>query len=483
MAIEVGNGANFLAVNAAGGASVVLYDPAGNPVILANRSAVDPAAQSGIMLAGIDHEVARVIRVSPDGTLRTGEDLPIFRDSSEGAAVDTNKWIQTTTTMTITQAASTGVLLNAGSSVATTVGAMHASQRRFAFMNRKALAFRARVRLGTHFTNNLFECGLVNPPAAATTAAVPDGAFWRKEANGDFRPYLSVGGAEIAGALAFTDSQFRGALGVAATDYVTFDVFLEETRATFRVRATGGAVLNEQIVELSNIYGTFAVTHLQAFYRLYNSGATGTAVQAWVSTVSVYDVDSINSPWEDIVAAMGTGGSLTSPLTTFGQLANYANSAAPASATLSNTAAGYTTLGGQWQFAAVAGAETDYALFGWQCPAPYAFRVRRVAIEAMNTVVAVATTATVMQWGLGFNSSAVSLATGAPYPYMRKVIGNRSFPIGAAVGATVDPVIWEGNEVVQCGRFFSIILKMPIGTATATEVFRGTCAVEGHFLN
>lgn len=101
----------------------------------------------------------------------------------------------------------------------------------------------------------------------------------------------------------------------------------------------------------------------------------------------------------------------------------------------------------------------------------------------MNTVVAVATTATVMQWGLGFNSSAVSLATGAPYPYMRKVIGNRSFPIGAAVGATVDPVIWEGNEVVQPGRFFSIILKMPIGTATATEVFRGTCAVEGHFLN
>jgi len=50
-------------------------------------------------------------------------------------------------------------------------------------------------------------------------------------------------------------------------------------------------------------------------------------------------------------------------------LANYANSAAPASATLSNTAAGYTTLGGQFQFAAVAGAETDYALFAYTVPA------------------------------------------------------------------------------------------------------------------
>lgn len=53
---------------------------------------------------------------------------------------------------------------------------------------------------------------------------------------------------------------------------------------------------------------------------------------------------------------------------TAGSTANYANTAAPASATLSNTAAGYTTLGGQFQFAAVAG-ETDYALFAFLVPA------------------------------------------------------------------------------------------------------------------
>jgi len=42
------------------------------------------------------------------------------------------------------------------------------------------------------------------------------------------------------------------------------------------------------------------------------------------------------------------------------QTANYAPTSAPASATLSSAAAGYATLGGQFQFLAVAGAETDY---------------------------------------------------------------------------------------------------------------------------
>jgi hypothetical protein len=41
--------------------------------------------------------------------------------------------------------------------------------------------------------------------------------------------------------------------------------------------------------------------------------------------------------------------------------ANYANSAAPASASLANATAGYMTLGGKFQFAAVGGAATKYA--------------------------------------------------------------------------------------------------------------------------
>src|SRR5262245_66604883 len=47
------------------------------------------------------------------------------------------------------------------------------------------------------------------------------------------------------------------------------------------------------------------------------------------------------------------------------QLTNDTNSTAPGDASLSNTAASYTTLGGKWRFDNVAGAETDFALFGF----------------------------------------------------------------------------------------------------------------------
>jgi hypothetical protein len=34
---------------------------------------------------------------------------------------------------------------------------------------------------------------------------------------------------------------------------------------------------------------------------------------------------------------------------------------------------------------------------------------------------------------------------------------------------------------VESGRFRQVILQMPVGTATATEVFRGTVTVDGYF--
>ena len=72
----------------------------------------------------------------------------------------------------------------------------------------------------------------------------------------------------------------------------------------------------------------------------------------------------MSKPWKEQMAESGYGAPYL-PVTQV-QAAQWANSAAPASAALSNTAAGYATLGGLFQFAAVAGAATDYALFGFQ---------------------------------------------------------------------------------------------------------------------
>ena len=173
-----------------------------------------------------------------------------------------------------------------------------------------------------------------------------------------------------------------------------------------------------------------------------------------------------------------------------GYTANSANSAAPVSATLSNTSAGYATLGGQWQFTAVAGAETDYALFAYQVPAiaVNAFNrnllIRGIRIETYNTGAAVATTGTVLQWQIGVGATAITLATVADTAVVkqsrRMPLGVQNFAVGAAIGAQANTIDTKFSSplMVEPGNYVHIILKMPLATATGSQVIRGTCFVD-----
>lgn len=476
--IESGASADLLTVDATSKAArVSLYDAAGGILVPANRAATSDST-AGILLAGRDYKIARALRASPDGTLRTSDDALFLYDSVEGSAVDTNKWIQTTTTQTITQATG-AITFNAGSSAATTTGAMHTSHRHFPFVNRNALAWRSKIRFTAHFANNQLQFGF-GAPGSVTAIAVTNGAFWRKDSSGQLVPVVAIGGTETLGTT-ISDATFRAS--VAVTDYAVFSVFLEETRATFQIITQAGVLVAAQVVEFSAASTSFSATHLQVFHHCVNTGATGTAVQMLVSGTAVFACDGLSQrPWANTLTAMGYS-VLTSP-TAYTQLANYANSAAPASATLSNTAAGYTTLGGQFQWAAVAGAETDYALFGFQVPSPYTFYFTGIRISTWNMGAAAAATPTLLQWGLGFNSSAVSLATAAPYPPMRQAVGAQQLAASAAIGAAFAPdLIWQPAQPipVQPGRFLHIILKSVVSAATASEIIRGTAAVSGYF--
>jgi len=409
----------------------------------------------------------------------------VLYDSCEGAVVNIMKWIQTTTTMTITQATATGMLFNAASSVAATVGAMHVSHRRFPFLARAAMAYRFRVRATAHFNNNLIELGAVNPPATATTAVVPDGFFWRKDAAGQWLPVISVAGVEALGT-PISNATFIAS--VATTDYCYFSVFVEESRATFRITTNGGIIVNEQIIDFSIAagIGTFAVTQLAAYMRTWNSGATGTAVQVFVAQVAVFAIDSMMNQRDWRLICSGQLDNSTVSPTTALQLAQYANSADPAAAVLSNTAASYTTLGGLFlgPTPTPAGAVTDFAFFGWANPsAVKTFFFTGIKINTSNRGVIVATTATVLEWALGFNSSAVSLATVAPYSPMKVAIGRQVFAIGAAIDAVVPDVVWTPGTplAVMPSRFLHVILRIPVGTATAAGFLRGSVAIDGFF--
>jgi hypothetical protein len=134
----------------------------------------------------------------------------------------------------------------------------------------------------------------------------------------------------------------------------------------------------------------------------------------------------------------------------------------------------------------VAGAETDYALFGYQVPAGKRLVIRGVWIDTMNTGAAVATTATWLQWAIGVGASAVSLATAeaaAAKAPRRLALGNQVFPIAAAIGAqaTVIDKNLDAPLIANGGEFVHVILKMPIATSTASQVIRGIIGFNGYY--
>lgn len=161
------------------------------------------------------------------------------------------------------------------------------------------------------------------------------------------------------------------------------------------------------------------------------------------------------------------------------QTANHDNSTSPTGATLSNSEAGYATLGGRYKFAAVAPATTDYALFAFQVPAGYRLMITGVRISTTVTGVAVVT-ATVLDWSLGLRSPAVPLDTAG---LIRMPMGVQGFLALAGIGShgpdierTFDPEL-----VVEHGEYFHVILQVPAGAATANLVFRGDVTITGYF--
>lgn len=458
------------------------YGTNGSVAVPLDRAAIVPGAQPGQPIEGADYKVARVLRCSSFGTLRVSDESLFLYDAIEGAAVDTNKWIQTTTTMTITQAVSTGMLFNANSTATTTTGAMHTSHRKIPFVFGAPIVIRVKARLTAHFNNNLVEIGFGNP-ATATAAALGDGAVWRKDGTGQVLPVVSINGSEVLGT-PISNATFVAAVGTG--DYGIFEIMLEQQRARFNLYTQAGVLVNAQDLDFTATSPTLGVTHVNAMTRTYNSGAT-TAVQLFVAGVAVTVAESMGQrPWTSALAGQSNAG-VTSP-TAYTQTANYSNSAAPTTRTLTNTTAVEATLGGLLRANALAGANVDYVMFGFTVPTPYTFYFTGIKIPVpMNEVAAVATTDTILSYGLAFNSSAVSLATAGVYPPMRIALAGihkGTVALAANTLFTGNDIVWQPTVpiAVQPGRFFHVICRAIVGTATATETFLWAgVTVDGYF--
>ena len=419
-----------------------------------------------------DSRYMKELECSEDYRLRAEVDTLWLTDYPLGSAVNTRKWKTVLTTQTLTIAGARYELNSSGITTVNT-GSMLQSWRVVPFYKANSTYIEFNVNWTLAPVANWFaEWGVSN--AATAIAAATDGVFFQITA-GRFRGVCRNASVET-----------HVDLGTIPDEGVVHDFVIEITQGIVHFWHEGDLLGSVTVPNAQ--FGATSQPTLPVMVRTYNAAiAPSVAIKLQCSAIQASNGGAdVNRLWPTQQAGMGNSAVQAPSGSTVGQTGNYANSAAPASATLSNTAAGYTTLGGQFQFAAVAGAETDYALFGYQVPAGQTLVIRGIWIDTMNTGAAVATTATWLQWALGVGASAVSLATAdaaATKSSARVALGNQVFPIASAIGAQAAriDVNLDAPLVVNATEFVHVILKMPLGTATASQVVRGVVGINAYF--
>lgn len=455
-------------------------DAVGRAIFEKITDGTNTAAVKAASTEAVATDPALVVALSPNNTpfsfggddrLRVSQETMLFFDNVDGTTIDTNKWTQSQSGMTQSQTGGNLTLNNGNSTTSGNYSILTSNKQVFITVEFPLYAqFRAKL---VPQTNAVIELGFGN---VATTSAPTDGVFLRIDTSGNLKGVINFNG---------TETLTSTLTSISSTTFYNYEVTIYEDHASFEVQSADGTTNVEVELAIPSTQGSpTSVGHLPVFARVYNSSATSAGSQIVIASVNVQQMDlNMNKSWGE--QAAGANRSALLDPSTFAQSANYSNSAAPASATLSNTAAGYTTLGGLWQFAAVAGAETDYALFAYQVPTGFQLYVWTITITAFITGAQSSTNPTLLQWAVAANSSAVSLATGAPNPPIRTPIGMQQTPKTANIGDTFSPEIISYSPktpiVVNSGKYLHIILRIPIANATTNQIIRGSCTVEGYF--
>jgi hypothetical protein len=413
------------------------------------------------------------INVATSGYLYVGQDQLIFADNVDGSSLNTNLWNLSASTMQVTQ--TIGVItLNANGSSTTNASAQLNSVKHIPLHGAHpvAVTITAATNVGAQ-PNATRELGI---GLASGNSAPTDGAFFRWASNGTFVAVMSYGGVETV----------SEPLPVPTNDVAhQYIVYIENDRVFFIVDMMPLVTMTRPAMQPFPV----ASSRLPIFARVYNGTlAPNTAPRLYIGqSIAIQSILNQNRPWDAALTGIGRG-SYQSPVPSYSQTANHANSTTPSTATLSNTTASYSTLGGRFVIPSVAGSATDYALFAYQVPAGYQLFLTGVMISAMNIGAANAAIATIMDWSLGLNGSAVPLATadsvGTAWATRRLPLGLMSVGSLGAVGTPATPNldrVFDTPVVVDSGRYLHVILAVPVATATGGQQIRGAVTFNGYF--
>jgi hypothetical protein len=416
---------------------------------------------------------AHSVSVSPEGRVNTGRDTLLFYEPTDGAALNTNNW--TVSQLTMTQAVTSGFLV-LNSAPITTNGTYSIVTSNKSFEALAEVPLKLRIALKTPNTpqaSATMEFGF-GTAVATTVAPTLAGAYFRYANDGTFRAVANWGGSEVQSSVLTVPS---------INQLHCFDIRINHMNVEFFV----DDVLVATITPSANAH-PMDPTHLPIFARVYSTGTPALAPQLLISHVAVTSADAdLCKNWRDQSAGMSKN-IVQSPVTTFSQVTQWANTTQPTTFTPVNIGTGaFTTLGGEYIMNSVATGATDLVLFAYQVPAGYQLYLTDMWITAMNTGAAVAVSATVLQWGLAVNSSAVSMATadsaGTTWQPRRIPIGSQAFPIAAAIGAVAPDIVRTFTTPIVCdsGRYVHVFFKPVIGTATASQTITGVVGFTGYF--
>lgn len=418
--------------------------------------------------------------VSQDFRMRVGLDTILFSDTFNATTQNTGNWKHAFTTMTMTQSAGFLNINAAGTSTVSGNSAYLQTWRYFPLLGTAPLA----VEFTGQFTaypvaNEIFLAGI----GVAQAGAEPVDGVW----------------FELTSAGLYGVQRYNS--GVATKTVLIADV------ATMSLNANAKyvAVIGEREIEwwiddvlyaesdMPNANGQpFMTTSLPVFVQKYNSGTVGSSPNMIVKigdvSVTLMDLNA-NLTWANQMASCGlgmqglNGGTMGSPQV------QWSNTALPTAAAATNTTAALGAfLGGLFLMNAPATSATDVIIASYQNPlggvnqTPRTMKLRGVKVDCVNSVAAVATTASVFAVAVAWGGTALSLATAETGSFVtatakaRRIqpIGVISFPVGAAIGAQASGIQFdfEAPIVINPGEYVQVVAKILLGTATATEVFQ-----------
>lgn len=440
--------------------------------------------------------------ISDDYRLRVGQDQTMFNLAFEGTNQATGH-LQFTTTGGPAIAQANGFLsLNNGGSVAASGTSYVRSYRTFPLYGTYPTYAEFWLRESEYDTTfAISEWGLFHLASTTSIVAPTDGVYFRRLPTGTFRAIVNYNGTETTADINTANVPSRDGTGPYAPAEVShYIIVIHNDVARFWINDTLVASIDCPAAQPSLASASSAPISLRVYVPAgNNSGAARKIELGWLN-VSQGDMNT-NKPWSHALVGGGGGSyqiqpgsaSLTLPIT-----ANYVVSAAPAAMTLSNSttaAATYASLGGQFQFTVPAtAAETDFIMFGWQNPVGTATLPGKTlyitAVRIGESFVSTVLSAHYhyLQWGIGVNASALTLATVSDtvtaMAYRRVTLGGQGFLASAPIGTTSPGFQVDFSSaplICAPGNYVSVIMRDISNAATATGAIRGNVTIIGYF--